>query len=62
MPVKPLTEKQCFDSFRAYEMFVDKEVKAGNVTERDARSYLLDARKNYSNQSHNKQLCRMKIT
>ena len=60
MSDKPMSEKQCFESYKAYESHVEKEVKSGVLSNDKARTLLIKARKNYSNQSYNKILSRMK--
>jgi hypothetical protein len=56
MSLKPLSEHQCYESFRAYEAHIEKEVKTGLLNGEQARSLLSQARKNYSNQNYNRNL------
>nr|BDD44686.1 hypothetical protein 16 [Legionellales bacterium] len=51
-----MTEDQCFSTYKAYETFVEHEVRAGKLSKEQARSYLNDAKKNYRNQNYNRQV------
>jgi len=60
MSTKPLTEEQCYISFRQYEAYLEKEVRSGSMDKTLARQLLNSARKNYRNQEYNKQLGKIK--
>ena len=51
-----MTEDVCYKSYKSYEGYVNQEVKAGKLSREQARSLLLDSRKNYKNQNYNRQL------
>jgi hypothetical protein len=56
-----MNEDLCYKSFKAYEAYLDQELKAGRLTREQTRSFLISARKNYKNQNHNKQLDLMNV-
>lgn len=56
MSLKPLTDEQNFKSYKAYEAYLEKEVKAGSIRKEQARLFLQQAKKNYSNNAYNRNL------
>ena len=56
---KPLSEETLYKSYRAYEAYVEKEVKAERITTQQAYRFLKSAKENYRNQNHNKSGMRM---
>ena len=51
---KPLSQETLYKSYRAYEAYVEKEVKAERITTMQAFTFLKSAKENYRNQNHNK--------
>jgi len=51
-----MTDYQCFQTFKAYESYIEYEVKTGKLLREQARLYLNDAKKNYKNQNYNRQV------
>lgn len=51
-----MSEDACYKSFKAYESYVEQELKAGKLKRRQARFFLKDAKKNYKNQNYNREL------
>ena len=56
---KPLDADTLYKSYRAYEAYVEKEVKAERITNAQAYRFLKSAKENYRNQNHNKNGMRM---
>ena len=44
-----MTKADCLKTFNWYKRVVDQDYKAGNLTREQARHFLEEARKNYSN-------------
>ena len=53
---KPMSEDLCYKSFSQYEKQVDRDYKAGLLTLEQARSCLTLSKKNYRNQTYNRQI------
>jgi len=60
MSHKALSADELYKSYRAYEKQIDKQVKAGEISNNQARLYLNKARKSYKDQNYNKYLSRLK--
>jgi hypothetical protein len=56
MSTKPLSEKELFESYKAYEANVEKQIKSGSLPNEVGRKLLKSARKNYSRQTYNREL------
>ena len=50
-----MTPEECYKSYRAYERFVDAQVRGGHLSREDARRYLAEAKKNYKRQNLNRE-------
>jgi hypothetical protein len=57
---RALSDDELFKSFKAYERQVDKQVKAGEIRNDQARLYLKKARENYKKRSYNKYMDQIK--
>jgi hypothetical protein len=60
MTHKLMSEKDCLESFRAYEKTIEKQVKSGEIEKHQARLYLSQAKDSYRKQNYNRYLERMK--
>jgi hypothetical protein len=56
MSNKPLSQEELYNSYKAYEKRLAKDLKDGTVTREQAHSFLKSAKKNYGNQSYNREL------
>lgn len=56
MPYKTLTDDHLYTSYKAYEVYVESEVKAGRMEKSAARILLNKAKENYRNRSYNRQV------
>ena len=53
---KPMTADDCYRSYKAYEMKIEHDVRRGVMDKSIARRLLESAKRNYRNQSYNRQI------
>jgi len=55
-----MTPDEAYTSYRIYEAYVESEVKAGRLSNREAARYLKEAKENYKNQNYNREMEKIK--
>jgi hypothetical protein len=58
--MRSMSKEQALKSFRTYERFLEAEVKGGRVPRELASRMLKEARTNYRNLTHNRELDKLK--
>ena len=51
-----MTSDICYESFKAFEKILEEKVKSGTMDKHRARLLLKESKKNYKNQSLNREL------